>query len=183
LAASRALETRGRYGLLQLEYKISEGPGVLTEVWSGRGVTQRHRRRDPAAGRGRSFAVRALQGSSEHLDPSAWLAVLLHRYNGGQGGTGLAGGEKSSGGRTHPGGSRVKIPALAGLRSGEIELGEAPGPEAERRLWLSVAEVLRNGRTTAAQGGLLGGATRRRRLGCGGGCEGEIRFPGGCWVV
>ena len=83
MAASRALGTRGRYGLLQLEYKIKEGPGVLTELWSGRGVTQRRRRRDPAAGRERSFAVRALQGSSERLDPSGWLAVLLRRCYGG----------------------------------------------------------------------------------------------------
>jgi hypothetical protein len=85
LAASRVLGTRGCYGLLQLEYKIKEGPGVLTEVWSGRGVTQRHRRRDPAAGRGQSFAVRALQGSSERLDPSGCLAVLLRRCYGGKG--------------------------------------------------------------------------------------------------
>ena len=83
MAASHALGTRGHYGLLQLEYKIKEGPGVLTEVWSGRSVTQRRRRRDPAAGRGRSFAVRALQGSSERLDPSGWLAVLLRRGYGG----------------------------------------------------------------------------------------------------
>ena len=90
---------------------------------------------------------------------SSWLristgrhAVVLRRYNGGQGGTGLTGGEKSSGGRTHPGGSRVEIPVLAGLGPWEIELGEAPGPETEWRRWLSVAEVLRNGQTTAAKG-------------------------------
>ena len=60
-------------------------------------------------------------------------AVVLRRYNGGQGGTGLTGGEKSSRGRTHPGRYRVETPVLAGLGPGEIELGEAPGPEAERR--------------------------------------------------
>jgi len=47
------------------------------------GVTQRRRRRAPAASRWRSFAVRALQGSSERLDPSGSLAVLLRRGNGG----------------------------------------------------------------------------------------------------
>ena len=35
-------------------------------------------------------------------------AVVLRRPNGGQGGTGLTGGEKSSGGRTHPGWSWVE---------------------------------------------------------------------------
>ena len=42
------------------------------------------------------------------------------------------------------------------VRSGagvsEEELGENPGPEAERRRWPAVAEVLRYGWTTAAQG-------------------------------
>ena len=65
------------------------------------------------------------------------------------------------GGRTHRGGSRVENPVLAGLGPGEIEFGEAPSPEAERRRWLAVAEVLRNGRTTAAQCfALLGGVVR-----------------------
>ena len=40
----------------------------------------------------------------------------------------------------------------AGVR--EEELGEGPGPEAERLRWPAVAEVLRNGRTTVA-GALL----------------------------
>ena len=57
----------------------------------------------------------------------------------------------------------------SGAGVGEEELGEDPGPEAERRRWPAVAEVLRNGRTMAAQRVLHGGARRaalglRRRL-------------------
>ena len=50
----------------------------------------------------------------------------------------------------------------AGVR--EEELDENPGPEAERRRWPAVAEVLRYGWTTAAQGRLPLRAPR-----CGGG--------------
>ena len=39
----------------------------------------------------------------------------------------------------------------SGAWVGEEELGEDPGPEAERRRWLAMAEVLRSSRTTAAQ--------------------------------
>jgi len=64
--------------------KRKRGPGCSSpSTGLDGGVTQRRRRRAPAAGRGRSFAVRALQGSSERLDPSGWLAVLLRRGYGG----------------------------------------------------------------------------------------------------
>ena len=59
------------------------------------------------------------------------LAVVLRRPNGGQGGTGLAGGEKSNGGRTHPGWSSVEI---SDRGAGEFEasgLGAFPGGTAE----------------------------------------------------
>ena len=39
----------------------------------------------------------------------------------------------------------------SGAGVGEEELGEDPGSEEERQWWLVVVEVLRNGRTTAAQ--------------------------------
>ena len=47
--------------------------------------------------------------------------------------------------------SSTGILVRSGAGVGEEELGEDPSPEAERRRWLAVAEVLRNGRTTAAQ--------------------------------
>ena len=59
------------------------------------------------------------------------LAVVLRRPNGGQGGTGLAGGKKSNGGRTHPGWSSVEI---SDRGAGEFEasgLGAFPGGTAE----------------------------------------------------
>ena len=64
--------------------KRKRGPGCSSpSTGLDGGETQRRRRRAPAVGRGRSFTVRALQGSSERLDPSGWLAVLLRRGYGG----------------------------------------------------------------------------------------------------
>ena len=44
-----------------------------------------------------------------------------------------------------------KIPRARGVDVVEGELDEGPGPEVERRRRFTVAEVLRKGRTTAAQ--------------------------------
>ena len=71
------------HGLINLVQKIAGNGAVLTEVWVRLGRHSGSTASSPAVGRGRSFAVRALQGSSECLDPLGWLAVLLRRGYGG----------------------------------------------------------------------------------------------------
>jgi hypothetical protein len=130
-------------------------------------------RRGPSGGDGRRSWGRLLQGSSGLLIPTGRLGVFLRRCHGGQGGPGIAGGEKSQGRDVAPTAGLGQIPATASV---EIEAGghgKLPGIEGKLPgVWLG----LRCGGAAGPRRGRRFGVAEQR--GDGAGARWQLRVLG-----
>jgi hypothetical protein len=96
--------------------------------------------------------------------------VFLRRCHGGQGGPGIAGGEKSQGRDSAPAAGLGQIPATAGVEIEAEGHWKLPGDEGKLPGGLAGAEVRRSGRSTARQKARCARSEAVTALELGGGC-------------